>query len=120
MSQAGGKSGAIQVSLIWFNTDDLDLRVTDPNNEIISYSNKKSRSGGELDVDAMNRTNPVENIVWPGNSGPSGRYKVEVHGYNVQSGPSRYQVRVKSNGQDKFFEGYISNREMRLIHEFTL
>jgi uncharacterized protein YfaP (DUF2135 family) len=53
--------------------NDLDLHVVEPSGEEISFSHRKSASGGELDVDmnagSQRNDKPVENIYWPkGNS----------------------------------------------------
>jgi len=78
----------VRVSLMWNCTDDLDLHVICPSGEEIYYSHKKSRCGGELDVD-MNASNPfsqhpVENVVWA-NDCPAGDYQVIVNNYHHRS-----------------------------------
>ena len=67
---AGGKvDGYLRISLEWFNFDDLDLHVHEPDGAHIYYAHKRShRTGGELDVDmnagsGRSRT-PVENIIY--------------------------------------------------------
>ena len=60
--------GDVQVLLSWGNYNDLDLKCSDPSGEIISFSHKRSRSGGQLEID-MNveypsSRNPIENIYW--------------------------------------------------------
>lgn len=63
---AGGNvaNAALRVSLAWFNYDDLDLHVFEPNGGHIYFANKC----GKLDVDmnaggGRSRT-PVENVSW--------------------------------------------------------
>ena len=78
------KFGLPHIILKWDIATDLDLHVIDPNGEEIFYSNKKSRSGGELDVDKMHDPNSVENIFWKINPGcvitaPKGHYKVQEY-----------------------------------------
>lgn len=86
---AGGNvSGVIRVSLSWYNFDDLDLWVTEPNGTRIGYDTyRKPRitpSTGQLDVDenagsGKTRT-PVENITWTNIAVmQEGKYKVEVN-----------------------------------------
>lgn len=73
LEKAGAKSGDVQITLIWFNRNDLDLHCVDPMKEHIFFGHRRSRSGGELDVD-MNvtgeSTRPVENIYWPKGRAP--------------------------------------------------
>lgn len=83
---AGGKvEGKLRISLEWYNTDDLDLHIYEPEDHIY-YKRKRSSTGGELDVDmnafSTTRT-PVENIIYPYNSRlDNGVYIVKVHNFN--------------------------------------
>lgn len=70
VKRAGGNIDAyIRCSLAWFNFDDLDIHVVEPDGNRIFYSHKNSyKTGGRLDVD-MNANvgtsrEAVENIVW--------------------------------------------------------
>jgi len=101
VSEAGGKSGKVNVSLRWSNSDklqnDLDLWVITPSEERIGYSNKQA-GGGELDVDrgkSLEIGDMVENIVWS-SSAPKGRYIVRVNNYKASDrGPKKFMVSVK-------------------------
>jgi len=91
VKRAGGNvSGVLRTSLSWFNTDDLDIHVREPNGNHIYYGNKTSHnSSGCLDVD-MNVSNlvtdPVENVVWTKQRKiPIGNYKVSVHNYSKRN-----------------------------------
>jgi hypothetical protein len=85
---AGGNvSGILRCSLSWFNHDDLDIHVIEPNGNRISFRSKRSSTSGVLDVDmnaggGTTRT-PVENIVW---TDPrlmkEGRYKLTVNQFS--------------------------------------
>ncbi|MFA5670264.1 MAG: hypothetical protein WC967_13560 [Balneolaceae bacterium] len=85
---AGGSvEGELRVSLEWFNYDDLDLSVEEPNGNRIWFRSKTSPySGGFLDVD-MNAGSgqsreAVENIIFKDkNRMIDGVYKVYVHNY---------------------------------------
>lgn len=88
VKNAGGNvEGDLRCSLSWFNTDDLDLHMIEPNRHEIYYGDKKSSyTGGHLDVD-MNVTrlvrNAVENICYPDrNRMIEGTYKLFVNNYN--------------------------------------
>lgn len=69
---AGGNvTGYLRCSLAWFNGDDLDLHLQEPNDGChIYYGHRTCRStGGNLDVDMnadkFNDKDPVENICYP-------------------------------------------------------
>jgi ribosomal protein S27E len=51
LEKAGAKSGDVQITLIWFNVNDLDLHCIEPGGGEIYFGRRRSRSGGELDVD---------------------------------------------------------------------
>lgn len=81
---AGGNvtNTALRFSLAWFNFDDLDLHVVEPNGSHIYFGNKRGRYG-ELDVD-MNAGHgatrePVENVSFV--HAPDGRYRIVVDQY---------------------------------------
>jgi len=85
---AGGTvEGELRVSLEWFNYDDLDLSVEEPNGNKIWFRAKVSNSSGFLDVD-MNAgggqsREAVENIIFRNkNLMHDGLYKVYVHNYS--------------------------------------
>lgn len=87
---AGGNvSGDVCCRLAWFNYDDLDLHMIEPDGYEIYFGNRgrKSRCGGDLDVDmnagrGSTRT-PVENIVYENVSTmKEGNYKLFVYNYN--------------------------------------
>ena len=85
---AGGNvEGFLRCSLHWFNYDDLDLHMKEPNNHIY-YGNKRSGyTGGYLDVD-MNAgggqsRDAVENVIYTDRSKlRPGRYQVYVHQFS--------------------------------------
>jgi hypothetical protein len=76
-------TGDVQVTLIWHDTNDLDLHVTDPAGTEIYFANRAAASGGKLDVDAnavcrATTSEPRENIFWPTGMAPTGKYMVKV------------------------------------------
>lgn len=87
VKEAGGLiDAALRVSLEWFNHDDLDLQLIEPNGEVISFRNRTSRAGGALDVDQNaghgHTREPVENIAYGKNRNPhSGTYTVRAHNF---------------------------------------
>jgi hypothetical protein len=81
VKRAGGKIDAhLRVSLAWFNTDDLDLHVVEPDGNRVYFGNKDRK----LDVD-MNVNSPVrdavENVVWSARNLKDGEHHVIVHNY---------------------------------------
>ncbi len=85
LSRAGAQTGDIRATLIWNNTNDLDLYVQEPSGETVYYGRRRSSTDGQLDVDMNVRgeTNkPVENIFWPEGQAPSGRYRVFVQNFS--------------------------------------
>lgn len=83
VKKAGGNVEAkLRVSLAWFNTDDLDVHIIDPDNTHIYFNNRK----GILDVDAncfTVVTDPVENLAFQ--HPKRGTYKVWVNQFNRRS-----------------------------------
>jgi hypothetical protein len=62
-------TGDVQVTLSWNTDSDVDLHVVDPSGEEVYWGNRRSASGGELDLDsnaacAIDRVRN-ENIMWP-------------------------------------------------------
>ena len=106
---AGGNiNAAFRVSLSWFNKDDLDIHLIEPNGTEIYYVKRFShQTGGTLDVD-MNisagnaRRDAVENIAYK-KIPPDGVYTVVVDNYN-----RREQIDVGCSIQVEF-EGQIQN-----------
>jgi hypothetical protein len=111
----GGKTDAVlRVSLAWFNKDDLDIHVIEPDGHEIYFGNKgqKSRNTGMLDVD-MNAygphsdTAPVENVVW--DRPMDGVYHVVVNNYNKRTSDNPgYTLELESAGQLHQFTSTIS------------
>lgn len=109
--------GDIQITLTWDNTADLDLWVTDPFGEKISYENMESESGGQLDVDDTDGYGP-ENIFWPTGAAPAGNYLVQVD-YFSGPGPSNYVILIQAGDSSEQYEGVISDGETLDIVSFN-
>ena len=108
ITDAGGKVGRINVALKWSGPADLDLNVTCPNGQRISF-NHPSACGGQLDVDmnykGARSDDPIENIVFSDGSGSAGQYVVGVihSGYqNVRgsSDPVPFEIIILYKGQE--------------------
>ena len=125
LKRAGAKSGDVQISLFWNNVNDLDLHVQSPSGEVISYRKRRSRDGGELDVD-MNvfgeTRSPIENVYWPPGGAPAGEYVVAVDHYrnNGDRDPTMFQVRVLIDGKEHWIrrKAISRNQPTRIIYRF--
>jgi len=111
-------TGDVQVTLEWPSNADLDLAVTDPTGEQISFGNSgPTATGGQLDVDSnvgCTGTGSVENIFWPPGQAPGGDYIVEVNGFTVEScgEGGDYTLTIRVAGQDdQVFNGSVSDGE---------
>ncbi|OGF25947.1 hypothetical protein A2303_01300 [Candidatus Falkowbacteria bacterium RIFOXYB2_FULL_47_14] len=132
--KAGGMHGGVDVraSLLWNDYNDLDLHVISPSGEEIMFNHRRSRCGGELDVDrnagGRETRKPIENIRWPKGKAPAGRYRVIVQNYNFHEdkrGPIPFKVEVEVNGEVKHFEGIAApqgnetgSRSNIAVHDF--
>ena len=112
VKDAGGNvNGVIRASLSWYNYDDLDLHVIEPNNNHIYHGNAKQKhpSTGILDVDmnvGANTRKAVENIVWTNKSKMiEGVYTVYVKNYtkreNIDVG---FEVELEYDGKIHTFK----------------
>lgn len=131
VKNAGGNvEGDLRCSLSWFNTDDLDLHMVEPDGTKIMYSSKNSRrTGGNLDVD-MNAgnpltTKPVENICYPRREKMAeGRYKLSVHQFSRRNSDNvgfdceiEFDGTIYSFSYDKLVKGYITVAEFNYSHK---
>lgn len=127
VKSAGGKvEGDLRISLEWFNYNDLDLHLEEPGGNKIAFYQKKSLTGGQLDVD-MNMTpttrSPVENIIYPyGSKIKDGVYNIVVNNYNYRENVTpNFTVEVECQGEVFTFnynELLTHQRSIRPI-EFT-
>lgn len=120
---AGGKvEGELRVSLSWFNYDDLDLHVREPNGNTIWFREKMNPiTGGHLDVD-MNAGSgttrkPVENIIWTNKSRMlEGRYRVMVNNFAKRENTNiGFAVEIEQNGEVYPFEHSIAVPDKKTI-----
>jgi hypothetical protein len=100
--------GDVQITLIWHDLNDLDLRVTDPFGNILNFERRTSPTGGRLDVDANAlcelhvSSEPRENVFWPAGRAPRGTYTVRAENFfscNDPRAPSPFSVMIKVDGQ---------------------
>lgn len=127
---AGGNvSGDVCCRLAWFNYDDLDLHMIEPDGYEIYFGNRgrKSRCGGDLDVDmnagrGSTRT-PVENIVYDSVSTmKEGKYRLFVNNYmKRESTDVGFTVECDFKGTTHTFvhEGAIADKNNVTVVEFN-
>lgn len=120
----GGHTGEIQITLLWHNTNDIDLHVDPPDGPEIYYDHMMTGAGWlDVDMNAADEfsTEPVENIVWPRGEAPAGRYSVRVYHYANHGGhdPTSYEVKVKINNTERLFRGQLESPDDNdLVYEF--
>lgn len=122
VKRAGGNTNApVRVSLAWFDRDDLDIHVYEPNENHIFFGNK----GGKLDVD-MNAggrcsDEPVENVSWV--NPKDGVHRVAVHNYcRRTSSPGGFVIEVENHGQVYQFSytGVVLDKQTIDVGSFTV
>jgi len=109
-------NGALQISLSWNNTDDVDLYVWTPSGERLFWNNRKSSHSDKkdsLDIDANYNCHKdsiakginAENVYF-GNPLDTGSYKVAVQLYNKCSTEPREGARynVTANVKGEFID----------------
>lgn len=128
VKSAGGQvEGELRVSLEWYNFDDLDLHILEPRGgDHIYFGNKRSVTGGQLDVDMNAGTGTsrqaVENVIWPTQRMmKEGRYSVNVNQFTSRERIDiGFSVEIECQGQVLTF-GYdksLRDKESVIVAEF--
>ncbi len=116
---AGGSvEGELRISLDWYNYDDLDLHVVEPNGRHIYFSDKHASNGnGGLDVDmnaggGQSRT-PVENVIFKDREKmQDGFYRVYVNNYRKREGvDGGFGIEIECRGEIISLFSDVSPRE---------
>jgi hypothetical protein len=116
VKRAGGQveGVALRASLAWYNHDDLDLHVREPDGTHIYFGNKHGFQGGKLDVD-MNAgrgatREPVENIRWADRL-RDGCYKIWVNQFcKRESSGVGFEIEIECDGR---LEAYRYEKAVR-------
>ena len=114
-----GSTGIIRAQLIWNTSADLDLYLTLPNGQVVSFSNvsvtfNNGRAIAMLDHDNLGNTIDVppnirvENIVVNGIP-LAGLYSFIVNNFNTPNGADSFTLRVFYNGHTQLFTGSLAN-----------
>ena len=106
-------TGDVQISLSWDANSDVDLHVTDPSGEEIYWNNRRSASGGRLDLDSNSGCTidgvRNENVTWPTGVAPRGTYTVKVDLWgSCGTTSSNFVVRVNKSGSSENFSGTLT------------
>lgn len=111
ITERGAALGALNFVLEWASTDDIDLFVTCPAGETISYSNREG-CGGRYDLDANVDEksaigDPVENIVFE--NAAKGLYKVRAQLRSNRTGGDKTVTLhvLRENGQSSSYTGTL-------------
>ena len=113
-----GSTGIIRAQLIWNTTADLDLYLTLPNGQVVSFGNvsvtfNNGRAIAKLDHDNFGNTidvppnTRVENIVVNGIP-LRGLYSFLVNNFNTPNGTDPFTLRVFYNGHLQLINGSLA------------
>ena len=113
-----GSTGIIRAQLIWNTSADLDLYLTLPNGQVVSFSNvsvtfNNGRAIAMLDHDNLGNTIDVpptirvENIVVNGIP-LAGLYSFIVNNFNTSNSADSFTLRVFYNGQLQVVNGNLA------------
>lgn len=128
VKKAGGSvTGNLCCRLGWYNYDDLDLSMVEPNGNVIYYGDKRSyATGGQLDID-MNAggdrsREAVENIFYTDRRKmKEGVYKLVVHNFNQrETNDVGFEVEIDYLGTVHRFayDKAVKNKERITVAEF--
>ena len=69
---------------------------------------------------AIGPRNPIENIYWPLNTAPRGKYRVLAHHYanHGAADPTEFRVAVKNGSEVKYYTGKLNPNDKLLVCEF--
>ena len=106
VKNAGGRvEGALmRVSLAWFNTDDLDIHVREPDGNIICYNNKCDKLDVDMNISGITASiDAVENVSWM-KTPRDGIYSVIINNFTLRNQHMvGFDLEVESNGEIRTF-----------------
>jgi hypothetical protein len=100
VKRAGGNvTGKLRVSLSWFNHDDLDLHVYEPDGTHIWYQDKRNKLDVDMNASSPLSREPVENVTWAGRIA-DGEYRIEVNQFRKRdTAQVGFVIETESNGR---------------------
>lgn len=105
VKRAGGNvTGKLRVSLSWFNHDDLDLHVYEPDGTHIWYKDQRNKLDVDMNASSPLSREPVENVTWAGKV-PDGEYRIEVNQFRKRdSSGVGFVIETESNGRVEHYQ----------------
>ncbi len=123
VKRAGGNvTGKLRVSLSWFNHDDLDLHVFEPNGDHIWYGDKRSKLDVDMNAGEGSTREPVENVTWTGRV-PDGEYRIEVNQYDRRESTGvGFVIETESDGKIEHYshERAVGHKETVEVGRMTV
>ena len=123
VKRAGGNvTGKLRVSLSWFNHDDLDLHVYEPNGDHIWYRDKRNKLDVDMNASGPYSREPVENVTWTAGV-PDGEYRIEVNQYHQrESTPAGFVIETESDGRIEHYsyEKAVGHKETVEVGRMTV
>lgn len=132
-NQGGKVDGVLRFSIMWSegnSTDnsDLDAHCEEPGGNLIYYSNSRSSTGGNLDIDITNPSGHksrngkevVENITYPSlNKMKDGTYRFIVNQYSARNSQG-FKAEIEFDGEIYEYEYKKPVRGQVLVADVTL
>lgn len=100
VKNAGGNvtNAKMRVSLAWYNFDDLDIHIYEPNGTHIYYCNKAGKLDVDMNAGCGRSREPVENVSWT--TVQDGDYKVVVNQFSRrETSDVGFTVEIENGGQ---------------------
>ncbi|SDS81252.1 YfaP family protein [Actinoplanes derwentensis] len=123
VKRAGGNvTGKLRVSLSWFNFDDLDLHVYEPDGTHIWYQEKRNKLDVDMNAGSGHSREPVENVTWTGKV-PAGEYRIAVNQFRKrESNGVGFVIETESNGKIEHYshERAVSQKETVEVGRMTV
>lgn len=124
VKRAGGQveNVAMRVSLAWYNFDDLDIHVQEPDGTHVYFANKANKLDVDMNAHVGRTREPVENIRWV-RTPADGIYKVWVNNFSRREAIDvGFEVEIESgHGVNNLrFERAVGNKENVPVAEITV
>lgn len=122
VKRAGGNIEAdLRVSLGWYNYDDLDIHVIEPDGNHVSYINKSGKLDVDMNAGGSSSREAVENVTWNKSYMQKGEYKVNVHNYTKRETVDvGFMIEVEFDGKTTRFHYPIDVADNNTVTAFNL